>query len=1300
MEKVGDRHIPYRTLRFSFGRSCHRATAALPVGLWFLHPKNDLVLIGGIRYPGENSPAWLAWNTTGPRNGLLSPHEFDWCENLGDMLKALEIVGFKSFADRTRFEFRPGITAIVGPNGSGKSNVVDAIKWVLGEQSVKNLRGKEMTDVIFNGSATRRPLNFAEITITLDNSRGILPIDTPEVHITRRLYRSGESEYLINRQPCRLRDIRDLLAGTGLATQAYSVIEQGKIDQLLQATPLERRAVFEEAAGISRFKSRKLEAQRRLERLEQNLVRLRDIVEEVESRLRVVRSQAGKAQRYQKYAEELRSLRIHLARLDWQKFNQELARLEEEENRLAGLHAELSAQCEHLEQELATAEGLQTRCDEELSSLQKALSDNREQIAAAETELEHEHSRSHELERELTRLRKSLAGLTLRAEDVQTQRHSLAESLAAAESQYRDLVRQIAEGERLLTERLEVLDRRRTEYEELRARHWDLLQKSLAADAEARQHEGQLQVHAAAIQRLQQERERLQQLISDLSQEREALRGRHENALQDLENIQHSIHLATERRDRCREDYLRVQSELAELQERRTAARERARLLQEWEERLEGIDSGVKDFLQRMRESGNGAAASLCGLVADLFQVELQVAFLVDAALGDAPQWVVLRDSRPFLEQLRQGNAGLIGRVGVFCLDRLEPAAVTASLQETVARELADAPGVLGNAEQFVAVPDEIAPLRRLLLGNVWFVESLETALELARRYPQSRFVTMAGEVVTSDGLVIAGPKSAVTGLISRRSELRSLLQSLAEWEQTAGELEAHLQETQQTWEEAETHLNELTERRRQLADKLRESEQQERQLQRRMEESTHRLQGIDRELAELDQACEKLRQSRDAATQTKGECENAARQIEQDLARLGEEISRLENDVQEHHGLLTALKVELAKSEERLEALRHELRRQEQAAQERLKELADLQVRFAETETAWRQSQRKILSVEMMLAELYSAKDGLTLALHRAGAEREAVHKQRQSLQHRLQELRRRLKETEEQRHKIDLELNSLRHEKATLLQRFEEDYNISLAEIDQPVSPEETRDRAEIAAAIDDLRRKIHYLGNVNLEALEELRELEERYGTLSSQYQDLVSAKTALLRIIERINADSRRLFAATLQTVSEHFAMLFRELFGGGQASIELEEGVDILESGIEIIARPPGKEPRNISLLSGGEKSLTCVALLLAIFRSRPSPFCVLDEVDAALDEANIDRFTRVLRDFLSLTQFVIVTHSKRTVTCADTIYGITMEESGVSKRVSVRFEDLSDNGEILSPPPVTRESSRGQEKAA
>lgn len=1219
------------------------------------------------------------------------------------MLKALEITGFKSFADRTRFEFRPGITAIVGPNGSGKSNVVDAIKWVLGEQSVKNLRGKEMTDVIFNGSATRRPLNFAEITLTLDNSRGILPVDTPEVHITRRLYRSGESEYLINRQPCRLRDIRDLLAGTGLATQAYSVIEQGKIDQLLQATPLERRAVFEEAAGISRFKSRKLEAQRRLERLEQNLVRLHDIVEEVESRLRVVRSQAGKAQRYQKYAAELRGLRVHLARLDWQRFNQQLERLEQEQREISALRAELGAQAETLEQSLANEEALQADCEQRLVELQRDLAAHREQIASAEAELEHERSRHRDFERELGRLRKSLAALTLRAEDVTSQRQTVEEALAAVQTQYRELLQQIADGERVLTTRLEILDRRRSEYEQLRARHWETLQGALAADAEARQTESQLQLRETALQRLTKEREQLQSELGQLDEAHQAAEEDSSVLMEQLQAVQRELLTATEERDRCRSEYQRLQNDLAELRERLTAARERAKLLQEWEERLEGLDSGVKDFLQRVREEGNGASTTVCGLVADLLQVELQVALLVDAALGEASQWIVLRQSGPLLEQLRTGSAGLTGRVVLICLDRLlDPSASDMRHWAGPGNpELADEPGVLGRAEDFVQIPEELVPLRRYLLGNVWFVNSFDTALSLAKRYSGARFVTVSGEVVSSDGLVVAGPKSAMTGLISRRSELRSLLQALAEWDRQHQQLEEALQAAQAAWKQADEHLAVLGDQRQRLAERLRDNEQRQRQLHERKEEVGQRLGIIEKETTDLHRECQRLRQLRDEAFRAKGQHEQTAQQIERELGHLGQEIAQLENDVQEHNGVLTALKVELAKSEERLRGLQQELRRQEEAAQERLKELDDLQNRLAETELAHQEAERRILTTETTLAELYAQKDRLSAEFQAAFTQRATIQRRRQTLQQKLQEARRRLRETEETQHRIELELNSIRHEKSALLQRAEEDYGITLPEIDQPPSSEETRDRAAIQAAIDDLRRKIHHLGNVNLEALEELRQLEERYNTLSGQYQDLVSAKTSLLRIIERINTDSRRLFAATLQTVSEHFATLFRELFGGGQASIELEEGVDILESGIEIVARPPGKEPRSISLLSGGEKSLTCVALLLAIFRSRPSPFCVLDEVDAALDEANIDRFTRVLREFLSLTQFVIVTHSKRTVTCADTIYGITMEESGVSKRVSVRLEDLSEEGEILSTSPGERPpGSVPQDKAA
>ncbi|MGQ9505121.1 MAG: chromosome segregation protein SMC [Thermogutta sp.] len=1214
------------------------------------------------------------------------------------MLKALEIFGFKSFADRTRFEFKPGITAIVGPNGSGKSNVVDAIKWVLGEQSIKNLRGKEMTDVIFNGSATRRPMNFAEITITLDNSRGILPIDTPEVHITRRLYRGGDSEYLINRQTCRLRDIRDLLAGTGLATQAYSVIEQGKIDQLLQASPLERRVVFEEAAGISRFKSRKIEAQRRLERLEQNLLRLNDIVEEVESRLRVVRSQAGKAQRYQRYADRLRELRTHLARLDWHRLNSELTRWEEEKEQLVNDQAVLAADAERLESDLGQIELQELQVTQRLTDVQSQLGDNREAIAALEADLEHERSRQNDLEKELARLRRTLADLMLRAGDLQSQRELTRGLLQAAEAQYRELTRQITEGERLLTNELEGLDRRRTEYEERRAQHWEVLQNILAADNRLQQLKKDQEKLRSDYERNRRESEELDGAAAEKQRLLDNLKNGVVDLIRKLEVTQWELQQASAERDKCYDELRQMRERWGVLHQTRTAAAEKAKLLREWEEQLEGLSLGVKDFFQRVQTADKELADSVCGLVADLLQAELQAALLVDVALGDAAEWIVLRESKPWLEQLRRGSAALSGRVCLLCLDQL--------VQKTDGRiipseplDLRKEPGVLGLAEDFVQTDEAFLPIRHYLLGKTWFVESLETALSLASRHHGLRFVTLSGEMVTSDGLVVAGQRSQGVGLISRRSELRNLTRSITDWDRQLHELEKEIAIAEEQAKKAEELLASLEDQRRSLTEELKDRERRQEEVQRQLQDCLQRSRALNDEIAAAASNVEEIAQQIEQTQSEKKQWEERATDLSASLGQLGEEIAQLEASVQDRHGALTALKVELAKSEERLAALQRQLQREEQAENERFKELTETKDRMVDLEDRLRESQRRSLTLECQLAELYSTKDVLSHLWEQLAAERETIQKNRQQTQQQLQDLRRRLRQVDDKRHKLELGLNSVRHEKAALLQRVEEDYGITITDLDQPCSSEESRDRAEIQAEIDDLRRKIHNLGNVNLEALEELQQLEDRYATLVSQYRDLVSAKTSLERIIERINADSRRLFAATLQTVSEHFGTLFRELFGGGQASIELEPGVDILESGIDIMARPPGKEPRNISLLSGGEKSLTCVALLLAIFRSRPSPFCVLDEVDAALDEANIDRFTKVLRDFLTITQFLIVTHSKRTVTCADTLYGVTMQESGVSKRVSVRLEDLSDQGEIRSVAPDQNYASL-EEKAA
>ncbi len=1201
------------------------------------------------------------------------------------MLKALEIVGFKSFAERTRFEFRPGITAIVGPNGSGKSNIVDAVKWVLGEQSVKSLRGREMADVIFNGSSGRTPLNFAEITLTLDNSKGLLAVDTPEVHITRRVYRGGESEYLINRRDCRLRDIRDILAGTGLTTQAYSVIEQGKIDQLLQASPIERRAVFEEAAGISRFKAKKLETLRRLDRLDQNLLRLADIVEEIQNRLRVVRSQAGKAERYRRYTERLRELRMHTARLDWDAMNQRLSALAESSRAVVERKERAVSEQAALEEERHRLESEAITLDAQAGQLQAAASDDRERIAATQAAIAHQLGRLRDTEREMDRLGQTLLQLQRRVHESAGAHDSLARSGEEEEQRRRELARTLAEKERDLSEALEALDRVRVLYEQRQSAQWEQLQRSLNAANGAARLETRLESARAEQQRIEKELgiacERRRRLSEEIAywESQQGRADREEQALMATLESRRATLAAT------RERLQQVEQHRRELEQHHAARSERRAVLQQLESRREGIEPGVQDFLQRLQEGAPGDRGRVRGLVADLFRAELQAAWLIDAALGETAQYVVLTESAPLFERWLSGDAAPMGRVAFLRLDVIaardrgaDPGDV-APVEEALFSNL---PGVLGRAADFVETDPDCEPLKRRLLGNVWFVDTLATALRLSECGGQVRFVTLAGEVVEAD-VLIAGPKTAGGGLISRKSELRALdeevarlaesLAGLASEEtalrQQAGQEESALIEAEREAARIRAELTECNHRLDALRVQWEEAEPQVR----RWEEQREQMQ---REIGEIGTLLEQ-------ALREKAEAEEAARLAEGLLAEAAADLAGAEAAVHERTEVVTELKVGLAKSEERLRNLRAEQLRQEEARRERLRERNELAERLSEAARNCRLAQQNVLEGEAELASMYWRKETLARDLWEITLRRRALEEEHARATRRLQTLAKEIHAAEAELHRLELESNGVIHEKAALADRLREDYGISTADLDQPTSLEDHRARDEIQAEMDDLRRKIHLLGNVNLEALEELSQLEHRYQTLSEQYQDLTSAKASLQRIIDRINADSRRLFLATLESVREHFGGLFRELFGGGQASIELEEGADVLESGIEIVARPPGKEPRSISLLSGGEKTLTCVALLLAMFRSRPSMFCVLDEVDAALDEANIDRFAKVLRDFLSVTQFLIITHSKKTMICADAIYGITMEESGVSKRVSVRFEDVSENGEFI-----------------
>jgi chromosome segregation protein len=1232
------------------------------------------------------------------------------------MLKAIELSGFKSFAERTRFEFPTGITVIVGPNGSGKSNVVDAIKWVLGEQSAKSLRGKEMADVIFNGSGARRPQNAAEVTLTLDNSRRLLAVDTAEVQVTRRVYRSGEGEYLINRQPSRLRDIRDLFAGTGVATEAYSVIEQGKVDVLLQSSARDRRLIFEEAAGISRFKAKKVEAARRLERVDQNLLRLSDIVEEVESRLRSVRLQATKARRYREYTTRLEQLRTQLALVDYRRIAAGLATLEAEIAHLADDRGAAQSETERIE---AEALGLETdlmRLDEAIRQGESQFAAVREQIAAAESLIESERVRSRELEEESTRQRRQQAALSTRVVDVDQRVGETRSAVDRAATQGASLQTSLASDEARLTALSAAVVAAQSKSETQRNAQLAQMRESAALAQESTALEAR---RASAIESQRRAAEQIAALTASAEQlaaESSDLAGRQQQSDADLQRLAAALDELQPALAAQKLDHTAQSAALAELRLRRTAVGERAAVLAELEQRLEGLSAGVKQALSEARSNAASPFRDVRGLVADLIDVNVDMAPLVDVALEDRAGHLVVGADRQLFDALAEGRCSLAGRVALVRYDMKSASGWTRPT------DYSGQPGVVGRADQFVSVKPEYADLVQRLLGHTWIVESLSTALALSQQASRdARFVTLAGELVTADGLVVVGPRMAATGLVSRRAELRSLREQGVALNRQIADDEAQLATLGQNIADGERQLKALAAEQRLAEQAHSDHTARRRAADDRHAELTARLAQLARDRADaevdVETAATKLAEmeARRAAIDTA----LSAAQAELDAGKL--HLDALEAERAAVARQATAAKVELAKTEQQLANLREQLRQAELHREERQRAIEECEAQLAACGGRALESQRKILRVTSELATLYLEKERAAriVAVDVDAREGQRIH--RGELTARVQRLRARLRIIDDTTHERQLAAGELRHERMQLAERMREDYGVELDELarraqepratdaapaessvtsetaeaatialhaptgaEDGQSPAEDApfDRAAVEQEIAELRRKINAIGGVNLDALAELDELESRHALLAGQHRDLADAKKALEQIIDRINSDSRRLFGETLETVRGHFQHLFRKLFGGGQADIVLEEGLDILDAGIEIVARPPGKEPRSISLLSGGEKTLTCVALLLAIFHSRPSPFCVLDEVDAALDEANIERFVAVLREFLTITQFIVVTHSKKTMTAANTLYGITMQESGVSKRVSVRFEDVSETGEI------------------
>ncbi|MDV6033322.1 MAG: chromosome segregation protein SMC [Phycisphaera sp. RhM] len=1192
------------------------------------------------------------------------------------MLKALELAGFKSFADRTRFDFPDGITVIVGPNGSGKSNIVDAMKWVLGSQSAKSLRGKEMSDVIFKGSQTRPAAGAAEATIIFDNVDGNLPVDAPEVHVTRRVYRSGESEYLINKQSVRLKDVRDLIRGTGIGIDAYSLIEQGKVDRMLQANAKDRRAIFEEAAGISRFKAKKLEAERRLARVQSNLTRLSDIVEEVGTRLRSVRSQATKAERYRQASERLKELRTVVAWNDWTNLNEEVAKCD----------AELEVASERLSQLQAEREEMTTRRQAADLQLQKiadsarALESERRETLGRVASLD---GRKDADQASVSDLRFSISQSLRRVRSLRSQAQNAAAELADA-------------SERVLaSERdLESVRQRSAEVEAKR----DKIQ--VETDEIVQQRDATQRNHLAALRKvaeLESSRERIQSRLSEygrllvnltkrVAEASESLQSaksddvewtkRVESLKRTIETAKADVRAAEVTTNEHRRTLDRRSGETAALRTRLEGIRQRYLVLEDLQQRNEGVSGGVLGVLDQVTAPDHPLVDSIEGMVADLVTANTEIAPMIDAALGERSQYLVAR-SGDLAEAICNGEIDADGRVGIIRSDLLPEPPKENRIQ------LEGLQGVIGRADRVIDCAPEQIKLISHLLSSTWLVEDLQIARTVKMLSgPGQRIVTRKGEVLESDGTMVVGPPATATGLVSRRSELTAAAEEIEHYTFKIFENDEAITELAKLVDTHASELGRLEIAHRNLVTELAAAEAERRHAGERLAgiQATHdaivsEVESTQAEQAEAKTESERLAQEIVQNRQTVEKLESEAAEIE-------ETLSETQQALQSAIGAVMTVSVEVARAEQKHESLVATIQQQRRDQVQRESAVAEAQTAADTGYARLAELNQRIAETLEELATLKVESDRQESGLHELATSAETVREASREITKASDEAIKGAAKASEEVHAITSRRDAAKLRLISLAERIQEDYQIDLENDEPPEELSEIENRVAIDDEINRLRDQLQRTSNVNMEALAELEGLQERYDHLSGQYEDLSAAKESLQRIIGRINADSRRLFLDTLEAIRQNFQKLYRKSFGGGHADLVLEDSEDPLEAGVEIVATPPGKPSFSNSLLSGGEKALTAVALLMSIFQYRPSPFCVLDEVDAPFDEANIGRFVTVLSEFLDHSKFVVVTHSKKTMTAATTLYGVTMQESGVSKRVSIRFEDVSDNGEI------------------
>lgn len=1182
-------------------------------------------------------------------------------------LKRLDIIGFKSFAERISVDFVPGITAVVGPNGSGKSNITDAIRWVLGEQSAKSLRGSKMEDIIFSGSDTRKALNFAEVALTLDNQDQGLGIDYNEVSVTRRVSRSGDSEFFINKQPCRLKDIIDLFMDSGLGREAFSIISQGKVEEILNSKPEERRTIFDEAAGVLKYKNRKKKAEQKLTETQENLNRVNDILHELESQVEPLKIQASMAKDFLEKKEELEKFEVALTVYEIEELNQKWETLSKQLEGHQDEELKLSADLQVKEAAIVETRDQISALDESISDLQNVLLHASEELEKLEGRKEVLKERKKNASQNKEQLKQTISELTGKINQLQKNRTMQLEAINLLSEQVKELQSRLTEKQDMLQLFAGNIDEK---IESLKSEYIEFLNDQAGAKNELKYIEEQLKQQERKNQHLDAENEKFLQ-ERQLAQTKKAEVKSELAALQQKLADQAANYREQQRKlESLTKNYQKQEKTLYQAYPLLQQAKSKKDMLEEMEEDFSGFMQGVKAVLQARGKKLNGIE----GAVAELVSVPKQYETALETAFGGALQHIIVdteENARKAIHYLKQQS---YGRATFLPLSVIKGRTMSSTQLASIQHH----PSFIGTAVSLVEFDRKYSEVMNNLLGNVVIAKDLKGANELAKLLQyRVRLVTVEGDVVNPGGSMTGGAvKQKSSSLLSRKAELEDLKEKLVFMEQKTASLEAAVKSLKEEVRLAESQLEQI----RRDGEQLRLAEQT---VKGDLREAELQEKNINDRLAIYDLEKQQFADEQAVSEKRKTEILASLEDWKLSIADLDEQINKLTeqktNDITSKEALTTEineLKIEYVSkreqyshTKERLDLINQELTESEQKLSTITEDLHLLAAEMTNSSTGEDQleaaAKRKQQDKENTL-QLISSRRQERLGLQQRLEDLELEAREKKRIHKGLTVV---LKDEEVKLNRLDVELeNRLTHLREEYLLSFEgakEQYPL-------PVPVEEARKKVKL------IKLSIDELGNVNLGAIEEYERVSERFEFLTEQKTDLQEAKDTLYVVIEEMDVEMKKRFEQTFEGIREHFEPVFRALFGGGRADLVLTVPEDLLNTGVEIVAQPPGKKLQNLGLLSGGERALTAIALLFSILKVRPVPFCILDEVEAALDEANVHRFSQYLKRYSTETQFIVITHRKGTMEGADVLYGVTMQESGVSKLVSVRLEDTKE----------------------